>query len=119
MSKALTLAASGHVAVVELLLEHDVPIDDLDEVCFPCCRTCVHCKYDKACAMLYQCGKTALMLASENGHADVVDVLLNNGAQVDLQSQVSAMLRFELQARKLQAKIEGYNDGFNSLQPIG
>lgn len=107
MSKALMLAASnGHVAVVEVLLEHDVPVDYLNEVCFPCCRACVHSQYNEACAMFYQCGKTALMLASENGYADVVDVLLKNGAQADLQIQVCAMLRFELQARKLQAMVE-------------
>lgn len=32
-----------------------------------------------------------MMLASENGHAAVVDVLLNHGAQVDLRFEVRIM----------------------------
>ena len=34
------------------------------------------------------------MIASQNGHAEVVDTLLQHGASVDLQSNVSAKLYF-------------------------
>ena len=37
---------------------------------------------------------TALMLASRNGHVEVVDTLLQHGARVDLQSNVSAELLY-------------------------
>ena len=35
-----------------------------------------------------QDGWTALMLASDSGHTDVVQLLLSSGAQVDLQDEV-------------------------------
>ena len=35
-----------------------------------------------------QDGWTALMLASDSGHTDVVQLLLSSGAQVDLQDKV-------------------------------
>ena len=35
-----------------------------------------------------QNGQTALMLASDGGHIDVVQLLLSSGAQVDLQDEV-------------------------------
>ena len=35
-----------------------------------------------------QDGQTALMLASDGGHNDVVQLLLSSGAQVDLQDEV-------------------------------
>ena len=35
-----------------------------------------------------QDGQTALMLASDGGHIDVVQLLLSSGAQVDLQDEV-------------------------------
>lgn len=38
---------------------------------------------------MLQDGKTALMMASEHGRADVVDVLLKHHAQVNLQNDVS------------------------------
>ena len=36
-----------------------------------------------------QVGQSSLMLASQNGHNEVVKVLLSAGAKVDLQDQVS------------------------------
>ena len=38
--------------------------------------------------MLCQNGWSSLMLASENGHVEVVDKLLQHGATVDLKDQV-------------------------------
>ena len=37
-----------------------------------------------------QVGQSSLMLASENGHHEVVEVLLSAGANVDLQDEVSS-----------------------------
>ena len=39
-----------------------------------------------------QCGRTALMIAAENGHSDIVTVLLEAGANVNIQDHVSAHL---------------------------
>ena len=36
-----------------------------------------------------QYGQSSLMLASMNGHVEVVEMLLSKGAQVDLQDKVS------------------------------
>ena len=38
--------------------------------------------------ILSQDGWTALMLASDSGHTDMVQLLLSSGAQVDLQDEV-------------------------------
>ena len=41
-----------------------------------------------------QFGWTALMLASDSGHTDVVQLLLSSGAQVDLQDKVSHNINY-------------------------
>lgn len=41
---------------------------------------------------MLQCGWSALILAAENGHKDVVDVLLEQGAEVDLKMIVGSHL---------------------------
>ena len=38
----------------------------------------------------FQYGRTALMRASESGHVECVTVLLDRGAEVNMQSNVSA-----------------------------
>ena len=53
------------------------------------CRFHVHhCDSSVLSQCVPQNGATALMLASHNGHTDVVQLLLSSGAQVDLQSKV-------------------------------
>ena len=37
----------------------------------------------------WQNGVTALYVASQSGHVEVVNILLQNGAQVDVQKKVS------------------------------
>ena len=41
--------------------------------------------------MNWQDGGTALMLAAQNGHSNVVETLLQHGASVDMQSVVSTL----------------------------
>ena len=55
-------SASGHVEIVELLLEHGAKVD-----------------------MRENNGLSALFIASENGHTEMVRLLLEYGAEVDLQ----------------------------------
>ena len=43
-----------------------------------------------------QDGQRALMLASDGGHIDVVQLLLSSGAQVDLQDEVRHSIQFHL-----------------------
>ena len=40
------------------------------------------------CPVSYQDGVSSLMVASEDGHVEVVDKLLQHGATVDLQHKV-------------------------------
>ena len=44
--------------------------------------------YDSLNITFCQRGATSLMLASDNGHVEVVDKLLQHGARVDLQDEV-------------------------------
>ena len=50
--------------------------------------SCVSCSAMIMFALL-QDGRSSLMLASQNGHHEVVKVLLSAGAKVDLQDKVS------------------------------
>ena len=47
-----------------------------------------HCNNTVLSHSVPQDGWTALMLASDSGHTDVVQLLLSSGAQVDLQDKV-------------------------------
>ena len=83
---------NGHVEVVDKLLQHGATVDLQKVVC-----KYVHHKfhYSVSCVSLlcYPCvssqnGTSSLMMASQNGHVEVVDKLLQHGATVDLQHQV-------------------------------
>ena len=52
---------------------------------FPCVPCSSHVIVTVLSHSVSQGGRTALMLASERGHTDVVQLLLSSGAQVDLQ----------------------------------
>ena len=41
-----------------------------------------------------QTGNTPLILASREGHKDIVEVLLNHGAEVDLPDKVSVFIKY-------------------------
>ena len=45
-------------------------------------------------SFLPQDGWTALMLASDSGHTDIVQLLLSSGAKVDLQNKVRHSIMF-------------------------
>ena len=47
-----------------------------------------HCNNTVSSYSVPQDGWTALMLASDSGHTDLVQLLLSSGAQVDLQDKV-------------------------------
>ena len=83
---------NGHVEVVNILLQHGATVDLQKMVC-----KCVHHKFHYpvscVCLFCYPCvssqnGASSLIWASENGHVEVVDKLLQQGARVDLQRQV-------------------------------
>ena len=48
-----------------------------------------------------QNGVTPLILASHEGHKDIVEVLLNHGADVDLPSKVSVFVSYHYQVPQL------------------
>ena len=49
---------------------------------------CSHIQYCGGALCLIQDGWSALMLASDSGHTEVVQLLLSSGAKVDLQNKV-------------------------------
>ena len=51
----------------------------------------VECCGALVCCVHYKTGWSSLMVASENGHIEVVDKLLQYGARVDLQNEVYMM----------------------------
>ena len=50
---------------------------------------------------LLQDGTTPLFLASQEGHKDIVEVLLNHGAEVDLPNKVSVCVSYHYLVRQL------------------
>ena len=51
-------------------------------------RQCNHCTFISTCYFT-QDGATPLYVASQNGHSDIVNILIRNGADVDLACEVS------------------------------
>ena len=91
---SLMLASqNGHLDVMHLLLQSDVPVESRDDSgSTPLMAASFHGRSD-AVRLLLQSGaavdarksdgSTPLMLASERGHADTVNLLLQNGAVAD------------------------------------
>ena len=92
---------NGHVEVVNILLQNRAHVDLQDEVSLTFSPTIdralklyvsqEHALLDLMFIFLYLHGQdkwTPLMIASQNGHVDVVNVLLQHGASVDLQNKV-------------------------------
>ena len=53
-----------------------------------------------------QDGATPLILASHNGHKDIVEVLLNHGAEVDLPNKVSVRISYHYLVDQLSVILE-------------
>ena len=83
---------NGHVEVVDKLLQHGATVD-LQKVVFKYIHHKFHYPVSCVCLFCYPCvssqnGASSLMSASQNGHVEVVDKLLQHGATVDLQKVV-------------------------------
>ena len=84
---------NGHVEAVDKLLQHGARVDLQEEVHFICLNYILHMHihvymYCITHNFYWQDGWHPLMYASQNGHVEVVDKLLQHGARVDLQSKV-------------------------------
>ena len=55
----------------------------------------IHSKFRIVCSITYisQNGWTALMQASLNGHAEVVDTLIQHGARVNIKKEVNLVAK--------------------------
>ena len=91
-SSLMLASMNGHVEIVNMLLQHGATVDLQKLVC-----KYIHHKfhYPVSCVCLFrypcvssQNGASSLILASQNGHMEVVDKLLQQGARVDLKDQV-------------------------------
>lgn len=96
-------ALSRNITVINALLFHNATVDLQNNVSTIFRRIKVHTNVPVSfhCFMstpallnLVQGGYTALMWASDSGHETVVDLLLQHGANVDLQNKVSSLARF-------------------------
>ena len=79
-------AQEGHARVAEFLLKSGAFVDFPDEV--KCTVPCNRYSY----ATSSQNGWTPLMQASQEGHVDVVNVLLDHGANANHQTDVSGLV---------------------------
>ena len=91
---ALHLASSnGHDEVVRVLLSTKATVNTLDKVG---CIFCLHFNTKNWCNMCHcmyiQWRQTPVFLASFKGHQKCVKLLINAGANVDLQKAVSVFL---------------------------
>ena len=66
---------------------HSILILETDTVCGNM-MLCVCISHHMVYYIMCQNGWTSLMVASQNGHVEVVDKLLQHGANVDLQKKV-------------------------------
>ena len=94
---------NGRVEVVNILLQNGAHVDVQDEVevfIFHICSTdravklkAMYVSQEHDCDVfifiIVQDKWTPLMMASQNGHVDVVNVLLQHGASVHLQNKVN------------------------------
>ena len=83
----MTASFEGHVDIVRILIEAQAPVNTQKEVC---------CYKIKVCATLTvlcpQDGWTALHLAVQKGKVDVVILLIDAGAQVNIQTEVQLLI---------------------------
>ena len=101
MTAQYAASQNGHVEVLNILLHNGAQVDVQDEVSltFHTHSTdrvvklramYVQCTYHKK--LHFQDKWTPLMIASDYGHVDVVNVLLQHGASVHLQNEVKLFL---------------------------
>ena len=74
--------------VVDKLLQHGARVDLQSKVCFTLLNSLYKCMNIASHTYHEQNGASSLMVASQNGHVEVVDRLLQHGARVDLQENV-------------------------------
>lgn len=90
LTALMRASRQGHREVVNMLLEHDAQVDLKNNV-----RTNQFCKFEDftrdAVMFVVQNGQTALMLASENRHVAVIDLLIEYNAQLELKNLVRTL----------------------------
>ena len=58
---------------------------------------------------MLQYGETALHIASEKGHTEIVQVLLSNGSDINRQNKVNRMLHYLVHAQMIVADKAKYS----------
>lgn len=82
----------GHVAVMDLLLQHDAKVDIHDKVLIIFCLSAFldpnKASICYSCPSVQQQGKTPLIIACEYGHTSAVELLLEYKAPLNVQDKV-------------------------------
>ena len=90
----MVASQNGHVEVVDKLLQHGASVDLQSKVSVTLLNSLYKCMNIAPHTMTYheQNGVSSLISASENGHVEVVDKLLQHGAKADLQENVCVII---------------------------
>ena len=82
----MTASFNGHVDIVRILIEAQAQVNTQKEVC--CYKRIHHEKYVCTTVLCPQDGWTALHLAAQEGEVDVMRLLIDAEAQVNIQTEV-------------------------------
>ena len=86
----MTASFEGHVDIVRILIETQAQVNTQDKVC--CYKNNKTCMYIATLTVLCpQYGWTALHLAGQEGKVDVVRLLTDAEAQVNIQTEVHTL----------------------------
>ena len=84
----MVASQNGHVEAVDKLLQHGASVDLQSKVSVTLLNSLYKCMNIASHTYHEQNGASSLISASENGHVEVVDKLLQHGAKADLQENV-------------------------------
>ena len=76
----------NHLELATVLIENGATVDSQDKVC-----NYIYCRLDLLAQQISitQKGMSALHIASQHGHTDMVELLLNYQAQLEIKNKVS------------------------------
>ena len=89
-SPLMQASQDGHLGVVKEIVDHNPPGLDMD-ACSDVCSA--HSRFSKIICLCFQDGWSAVMLATKNGHINIVRYLGGHGSNVSYTKEVSTHTR--------------------------